>query len=195
MALQERPLDQKRLAVQLPPRAVSIERVGRVEDPQLEQLTRVVPLVERVPDVEALVALKADQVGVERGGHRGGQRGLADARLALEEQRPFQAQREKQRNNQPGIRDVAFGGEALPEVRWMQEAWRWSSVARSRPRCLLDCDLDVRVGPAALEPAAAVAGDVVGLRAQDVVAGRGERGRRRRLPWRPCRSPASGWRT
>ena len=43
--LQQRPLDQEGLAVELAPRAVAVERVGRVEDAQLEQLARVVPLV------------------------------------------------------------------------------------------------------------------------------------------------------
>ena len=84
------------LAVELAPRARPIERVGRVENAQFEELARVVPLVQRVTDVEAFIALEANQIGAERGGHRSGQRGLADAGLALEEQRPFQAERQKQ---------------------------------------------------------------------------------------------------
>jgi hypothetical protein len=39
----QRPLDQEGLAVELAPRPVAVERVGRVEDAQLEQLARVVP--------------------------------------------------------------------------------------------------------------------------------------------------------
>ena len=70
--------------------------MGRVENAQLEELARVVPLVERVTDVEAFIALEANQIGAERGGHRAGQRGLAHAGLALEEERPFQAERQKQ---------------------------------------------------------------------------------------------------
>ena len=97
-------------------RAFTTERVGRVEDAQLEKLSRVVPLVERVAHVEAFVALKANQIGVEHGGHRGGEGGLADTRLAFDEQRPFQAQGEKHRDREPGIRHVVLGGEALLEV-------------------------------------------------------------------------------
>ena len=67
-------------------------------------------------DVEAFVALQANQIGAERGGHRAGQRGLADAGLAFEEQRPFQAQREKQRDGEAAVRDVVRGGEPLLEI-------------------------------------------------------------------------------
>ena len=114
--LQQRPLDQERLAVELAPRAVAIERAGRVEDAQLEQLARVVPLVDGVADVEPFVALQANQVGVERGGDGGGQRGLADAGLALEKQRPLQSQRQKQRDGQAAVGDVVLVGEALLEI-------------------------------------------------------------------------------
>ena len=90
--------------------------MGRVENAQFEQLARVVPLVQRVADVEPFVALQANQIGAERGGHRGGQRGLADAGLALEEQRPLQAEREKQRNGKAAVRHVVLVGEALLKV-------------------------------------------------------------------------------
>ena len=96
--LKQRPFDEKGLAVELPTRALPTERAGRVEDAQLEQLARVVPLVQRVTDVEAFIALKTNQIGAQRGGGRRGQRRLADAGLALEEQRPFQSEREKQRH-------------------------------------------------------------------------------------------------
>ena len=114
--LQQRPLDEKGLAIELAPRALAIERVGGVENAQLEQLSRVVPLVQRVADVEPLVALQANEIGVERGRHRAGQRGLADAGLALEEQRPLQAKREKQGDRQAAVRHVVRGGEALLKV-------------------------------------------------------------------------------
>ena len=91
-------------------RALARQRVGRVENAQLEQLPCVVPFVQCVADVEAFVALKADQIGTERGSHRPGERGLADAGLALEEQRPFEPKRQKQRNRQTAIRDVMLIG-------------------------------------------------------------------------------------
>ncbi len=113
--LQQRPLDQKRIAVKLAMRAGAIERLGCVEDSQLEQLTRVIPFVQRVTDVEAFVALKTDEIGVERRGGRGGERSLADARLTFEKERPFQPQRQEQRDRQPAIGDVLLGGQALLE--------------------------------------------------------------------------------
>src|SRR6185436_10346485 len=64
--LQEWPLDEERVAVELVMRAGAIDRFGRVENAQFEQLTRVVPFVERVSDVEPLVALEANQIGLER---------------------------------------------------------------------------------------------------------------------------------
>ncbi len=73
-----------------------VEGVAHVEDAQLEQLARVVPLVEGVSDVEAFIALEANQIGAERRGGGGGERGLADAGFALEKQRPFQAKRQEQ---------------------------------------------------------------------------------------------------
>ena len=71
--------------------AVAIERVRAFEQPDLENLARVVPLVHRVADVEAFVALQADQFGVERRRQHLGDFGLADAGFALEEQRPLAA--------------------------------------------------------------------------------------------------------
>ena len=45
-----------------------------------------------------------------------GQRRLADAGLALEEQRPFQAERQKQRHRQATVRHVVLVGQPLLEV-------------------------------------------------------------------------------
>ena len=64
---------------------------ARLEQPDLEHLARVVPLVDRGVDVEALVALEADEPGAEGRGQDLGQLGLADAGLALEEQRTARA--------------------------------------------------------------------------------------------------------
>ena len=88
--LKQRALDQKGIAVELAPRARSIERVRRVENAQLEQLAGVVPLVHGVAHVEAFIALESNQIGVERGGDRRSQRGFAHAGLAFEEQGALQ---------------------------------------------------------------------------------------------------------
>ena len=47
--LKQRPLDEEGIAVQLAMRAGAIERLGRVENPQFEELTRVIPLVHACP--------------------------------------------------------------------------------------------------------------------------------------------------
>ncbi len=85
--LKQRPLDQKALGehIALEPRAVVI--AFRLGDADGDHLRRVVPLVDRGGDVETLVALQPDQAPAERGGQHLGDLGLADARLAFEEQR------------------------------------------------------------------------------------------------------------
>ena len=90
--------------------------MGGVEDAQFEELARVVPLVERMADVEPLIALEANQVGPERRGDGGGERGLADACLAFEEQRPLQSQRQEQRDREATVGDIVLVGEALLEI-------------------------------------------------------------------------------
>ena len=106
--LQQRPLDQEGIAIELAMRLFAVQLAGRVEDAQLEQLARVVPLVDGVADVEAFVALQANQIGVERGGNRAGERGLADAGLALEKQRASEAQGQEQRDSQALVGDVVL---------------------------------------------------------------------------------------
>ena len=114
--LQERPLDQEGLAVKLAPRIFPFERVGGVQNPQFEQLARVVPLVDRVSDIESLVALQPDQIGLEHRCHRRCEGGFADAGLALQKERALQPQREKQRHRQATVGHVMLGVEALLEI-------------------------------------------------------------------------------
>ena len=114
--LQQRPLDQERIAVQFLPRLRAIDAAGGIEDAQLEDLARVVPFVDRVRDVQSFVALQADHVGIERRGNRGGERGLADAGFALEEQRAPQLQRQEQRHGQRAIGDVVLLRESLLQI-------------------------------------------------------------------------------
>ena len=62
--LQQRTLDQEGFAVEFAVvRAARSTVAGGVENAQLQQLPRVVPFVERVADVEAFVALQANQIG------------------------------------------------------------------------------------------------------------------------------------
>ena len=98
-------------------RLLAAQFAGHIEDTQLEQLAGVVPLVDGVADVEAFVALQANQFGVERGGNRCGQRGLADAGFPLEKQRASETQGQKQRDSQTLVGDVALLAEARPQIR------------------------------------------------------------------------------
>ena len=89
-------------------RAGAVQRAGGLEDAQLEELPRVVPLVDRVRDVEPFVALQPDQIGLERGGDRAGERRLADAGLAFEKQRPAEPERQEERHREAVVGDVVL---------------------------------------------------------------------------------------
>jgi hypothetical protein len=98
------------------PGIVAVERVGGVENPQFQQLPRVVPFVHGVSDVEPFVALQSNQIGLEHGRHGRCERRLADTGFTLEEQRTLQTQREKQRDRQAAIGHVMLGVEAMLKV-------------------------------------------------------------------------------
>ena len=85
---------------------------ARLEQPDLEHLARVVPLVDGRVDVEALVALEADEPGAEGRREDLGELGLADAGLALEEQRAAELEGEEDRRRERAVGDVV----ALAEV-------------------------------------------------------------------------------
>ena len=78
-----------------------------------EELALIVPLVERRVLVEALVALQADQLGAVHGGERLANLGLADAGLALQQQRTLEEFHQPQRGGDVAVGDVADGGELV----------------------------------------------------------------------------------
>ena len=84
-----------------------------LEQPDLEHLARIVPLVDRRVDVEALVALEPDEPGAERRREHLGELGLADAGLAFEQQRAPQLQGEEDRGRERAIGDVVAPAEIL----------------------------------------------------------------------------------
>jgi hypothetical protein len=94
--LEQRPLDEKRFAVKLSMGAGTAERLGRIENSQFQQLARVVPLVQRMTDIESFVTLQTNQVGAERSRGRRGKGRLADAGFTLEKERPLEAKRQEQ---------------------------------------------------------------------------------------------------
>ena len=82
----------------------------------MQQLARVVPLVDGVRDVEALVALQADQPGAERARERLGQLGLADPGLALQQQRLLDRQRQEEGRREPPLGQVGLREERVLEL-------------------------------------------------------------------------------
>src|SRR3989442_3025899 len=73
----------------------------------MQQCRRIFPLVDRVREVDALVAREADQARAQHLGHDFGRLGLATARLALDEERLLQVEREKEGRRQGAVADVA----------------------------------------------------------------------------------------
>ena len=103
--VEQRPAQQEAPREQL---ALVDPALGR---PQREQLPRVVPVVHRVVQVDPLVALQADQARAGGGRQRSRHLGLADAGLALEQQRLLERDREMDRQRERPVGEIALGGE------------------------------------------------------------------------------------
>jgi hypothetical protein len=79
-------------------------------------LPGVVPLIERLPGVDALVALQADQIGAEHTRERAPDLRLPDARLAFQQQRTAHGEREVERDREAAIGEVRLGAKRGLEV-------------------------------------------------------------------------------
>ena len=90
-------------------------RVTRVGEPDAEELARIVPLVQRLGRVDPLVALEAHQRGLQDEREGLGGLGLADTRLALEQERLRQAQAQEHRGRQALVDEVVDVREASGE--------------------------------------------------------------------------------
>ena len=110
--LEQGPLEQELGAEDVVGRRL-VDLAARFEQPDLEHLARVVPLVDRGVDVQALVALEADEPRPERCREHLRELRLADARLALEQQRAAELEREEHRRRQGAIGDVAVPAEGV----------------------------------------------------------------------------------
>ena len=103
------PLDEELLAEKLggPPL-----RIGRavLDRASMQQLPGVVPLVQRLARVDALVALQADQLGAERSGERPRGLRLPDAGLALEQEGAVHGEREVHSRRKALVAEVVGTG-------------------------------------------------------------------------------------
>ena len=106
-----------------------VDRAARLGEADRHHLPGIVPLVDGGGDVEALVALQADQAPPERGGEDLGDLGLADPRLAFQEQRPPELQGEEQHRRQRPVGDVAG---AFQEVEGVVDGSRGADLPRHR---------------------------------------------------------------
>ena len=110
---QQRALHQETLRVQL----VLVDAlVTRLDRAQVEELARVVPLVDGLRRVDALVALQPDQLAAGPPREHLGDLGLADAGLAFEQQRPLEAQREEDRGREALVGEVLVVGQSLGDL-------------------------------------------------------------------------------
>ena len=101
---------------------------------QREQLARVVPVIEGVVDVDALVALQADQGCPRRRGQRLGDLGLAHAGLALDEERLAELGGEEDGGGQGRVGEVALARERLADRPWCGQWFRQEPAACSSAR-------------------------------------------------------------
>src|SRR5882724_10918639 len=70
------------------------------EQPDLEHLTGIVPLVHGRVDVQSFVALEADQLGLENGGEGAADVSFPDPRFAFDQQRAIERQGEIHRRRE-----------------------------------------------------------------------------------------------
>src|SRR5271165_5316958 len=114
---EQRPRQQVLLGEQVLVPDVLASRLG---EPDGQQLTRIVPLVQRLGGRDALVALQPDQRGVDRRGQGLGGLGLAYARLALEQDRLAHPDGQEERRPELIARQVADrlqGGSQTADMR------------------------------------------------------------------------------
>ena len=105
-----------------------IKRSGSLSNAQLEDLSRVVPFVYSVGDVEAFVALESDQIGVECSRHRRSQRCLPYTGLPFQEQGPAEPECQKNGNRQAVVSHVVLRGESPLQVG-NRNRGKWRSLA------------------------------------------------------------------
>ncbi len=81
-----------------------------------QQLPLVIPFVQRRRLIQPLIALQADQFGGVHGRQRLRDFGLADARLAFQQQRALEQLHQRDRGREFAVGDVAGGGQRVRDV-------------------------------------------------------------------------------
>jgi hypothetical protein len=112
---QQRPFQQELRPEERVDRGV-VAQLPLREGADLQHLPRVVPLVQSLVGVDALVALQPDELAPEHGRERLGDLGLADADLALDQNRTPQRQRDEQRGGQSAVSQVATVAQNLGQL-------------------------------------------------------------------------------
>ena len=87
-----------------------------LDGPEVEELAGVVPLVDGLGGVDALVALEAQQLAARPPGEDLGHLGLADAGLALEQEGPPQPQGQEDGGGEALVGQVLVAGEGLADL-------------------------------------------------------------------------------
>ena len=113
--MQQRTLDEEPGAEDLVGR-VFAQLSSLLEQAGVEELTRVIPLVQRLVGVDALVALEAHELGAERGCQCLGDLGLADAGLALEEERLTERERQEDGGSEAAVGEIRLLAEARRQL-------------------------------------------------------------------------------
>ena len=108
---QQGALDEIALGQNVVFKPVAVGFAGRFREADRHHLLGIIPLIDSRGDIEPLVALQADERSAEGRGENLGNLGLADASLAFEEQRPFQAQRQEQDSRQRPVGHIIGGGQ------------------------------------------------------------------------------------
>ena len=92
---------------------IPVDAAGSLLHADLDHLGGIVPLIDRRGDVQAFVALQADQPATERTRQHLGDLGLADTRLPLEEKRAAHLEAEIEHRRQRAFCNIVGAGKKL----------------------------------------------------------------------------------
>ena len=83
---------------------------------QVQQLTRIIPVVHRLARIDAFVALQTDEFAATQGGEHLGKFGLADTGFTFEQERALQRQRQKYRSGETLVSEISRLGESITHL-------------------------------------------------------------------------------